>query len=58
MNFLKKLFSPRTPPERARAMRRNEPCWCGSGKKYKQCHYETDRTYFTTIQNAACKGPT
>ena len=17
---------------------RNEPCWCGSGKKYKQCH--------------------
>ena len=18
--------------------KRNEPCWCGSGKKYKQCH--------------------
>jgi len=18
---------------------RNEPCWCGSGKKYKKCHY-------------------
>jgi preprotein translocase subunit SecA len=18
---------------------RNDPCWCGSGKKYKQCHY-------------------
>ncbi len=17
---------------------RNEPCWCGSGKKYKKCH--------------------
>ncbi|MGN0987024.1 MAG: SEC-C metal-binding domain-containing protein, partial [Otoolea sp.] len=17
---------------------RNDPCWCGSGKKYKQCH--------------------
>jgi len=17
---------------------RNEPCWCGSGKKYKRCH--------------------
>ncbi|MBT7208410.1 MAG: hypothetical protein HN868_13750, partial [Gammaproteobacteria bacterium] len=17
---------------------RNEPCWCGSGKKFKQCH--------------------
>src|SRR5205085_6333743 len=19
-------------------LRRNEPCWCGSGKKYKRCH--------------------
>ncbi len=22
---------------------RNEPCWCGSGKKYKQCHYRQDQ---------------
>lgn len=21
---------------------RNEPCWCGSGKKYKFCHQQTD----------------
>lgn len=21
---------------------RNEPCWCGSGKKYKVCHLSTD----------------
>lgn len=21
---------------------RNDPCWCGSGKKYKKCHYELD----------------
>ena len=21
---------------------RNEPCWCGSGKKYKKCHEEFD----------------
>ncbi|MGN0708932.1 MAG: methionyl aminopeptidase [Anaerovoracaceae bacterium] len=21
---------------------RNDPCWCGSGKKYKKCHYEFD----------------
>ncbi|MCY1690171.1 SEC-C metal-binding domain-containing protein [Exiguobacterium sp. SL14] len=19
-------------------MGRNDPCWCGSGKKYKNCH--------------------
>jgi hypothetical protein len=22
---------------------RNEPCWCGSGKKYKNCHMREDR---------------
>lgn len=22
---------------------RNDPCWCGSGKKYKNCHSEFDR---------------
>jgi preprotein translocase subunit SecA len=22
---------------------RNDPCWCGSGKKYKHCHYQADR---------------
>jgi uncharacterized protein YecA (UPF0149 family) len=22
---------------------RNDPCWCGSGKKYKQCHWKSDR---------------
>jgi methionyl aminopeptidase len=23
-------------------LHRNEPCWCGSGKKYKKCHLESD----------------
>ena len=22
---------------------RNDPCWCGSGKKYKHCHMHADR---------------
>ena len=22
---------------------RNDPCWCGSGKKYKSCHYREDQ---------------
>lgn len=22
---------------------RNDPCWCGSGKKYKKCHYNFDQ---------------
>jgi len=29
--------------ERAEPKRgRNEPCWCGSGKKYKKCHLDSD----------------
>jgi len=33
-------------PEPARAqsrLGRNDLCWCGSGKKYKYCHYKQDR---------------
>ncbi len=25
-------------------MNKNEPCWCGSGKKYKNCHEKWDNT--------------
>ena len=25
-------------PKRVKKIGRNEPCWCGSGKKYKNCH--------------------
>lgn len=24
--------------EREKEIGRNDPCWCGSGKKYKKCH--------------------
>lgn len=30
---IKTVLSPAKKPGR------NEPCWCGSGKKYKKCHY-------------------
>ena len=31
MNFLKEKLA------------RNQPCWCGSGKKYKNCHFIADK---------------
>jgi len=37
---------------------RNEPCWCGSGKKYKKCHQAEDGS---KAAKAACNincGPT
>lgn len=32
-------FKVRTPGTQTRKIGRNDPCWCGSGKKYKKCHY-------------------
>jgi len=34
------------PPSYTRAqskLGRNDPCWCGSGRKYKHCHLDADR---------------
>jgi preprotein translocase subunit SecA len=37
---------------------RNDPCWCGSGKKYKQCHYAEDQKQRETIaQSDVRKAP-
>jgi uncharacterized protein YecA (UPF0149 family) len=27
-----------------RKLGRNAPCWCGSGKKYKKCHLNLERS--------------
>ncbi len=35
--FLKQAFSPREPVRRAAGTGRNDPCPCGSGKKFKKC---------------------
>ena len=31
--------SPAQPVVNAQKVGRNDPCWCGSGKKWKKCHY-------------------
>lgn len=33
-----------TPAPQARKPKRNDPCWCGSGKKYKHCHMKSDQS--------------
>lgn len=42
VSWLRNLMSPRAPQPRAETGR-NEPCWCGSGKKYKKCHLSKDQ---------------
>ncbi len=32
-------FSTSAPVTKKHKLGRNDPCWCGSGKKYKKCHY-------------------
>jgi len=36
---------------------RNEPCWCGSGKKYKKCHFLEDEKTAANACSLNC-GPT
>jgi uncharacterized protein YecA (UPF0149 family) len=57
MGLFNKLFQKR-PPREAMTLGRNEPCWCGSGKKYKKCHYETDQEHFSKLNAAACSTST
>lgn len=42
---LRSFFEQRVQPAHKPAQKpgRNDPCWCGSGKKYKQCHLQADR---------------
>jgi hypothetical protein len=46
------------PPEPVRrriAPGRNDPCWCGSGKKYKKCHLEADEA--AALEETPVPGP-
>lgn len=36
------VFEPALPPAPGKRPGRNDPCWCGSGKKYKNCHLSED----------------
>lgn len=33
---------------------RNDPCWCGSGQKYKRCHLDADRLRAQSRQSTRC----
>lgn len=46
MGFVKSVMSFFTPEGEKRPVRdlgRNDTCWCGSGRKYKQCHLHEDQ---------------
>lgn len=37
---------------------RNDPCHCGSGKKYKYCHYDVDREAESAARKEAMEAQT
>jgi tetratricopeptide (TPR) repeat protein len=42
------IQQPSTRPQKSKTIKhpqpgRNDPCWCGSGKKYKHCHLQSDQ---------------
>jgi uncharacterized protein YecA (UPF0149 family) len=55
MGWFKNLFKNEpVPPEEALDLRRNDPCWCKSGKKYKKCHSKSDQDYFARRYSPSC----
>ena len=57
ISALKNLFMPSEEPARPQTGR-NDPCWCGSGKKYKKCHLAEDEKKQAKKNAAACSGNT
>ena len=54
MGFLSKLLGGESTPREIPKLGRNDPCWCGSGKKYKKCHMESDQRKLSRIRAKSC----
>ena len=48
-------FRSRPRPATGGAPGRNEPCWCGSGQKYKRCHLDADRLKVQAQATTNCR---
>ncbi len=46
---------PQTMRKSGPQLGRNDLCWCGSGKKYKQCHMQSDQAQGAGAQKVAVK---
>ena len=47
--------TPQTVRKSGREIGRNDPCWCGSGKKYKHCHMQNDQKQGAAPQRAGAR---
>jgi len=51
MGWLSRLFNNKEQVSPAILPRKNDPCWCSSGIKYKKCHLAKDKLYFKEHPN-------
>jgi hypothetical protein len=42
MKIIERLFNSPDRERKKAELGRNDLCWCGSGKKYKRCHLDSD----------------
>ena len=56
MGILSKLLGAQQPKEIPK-LGRNDLCWCGSGKKYKKCHLNSDMAKRSRILGSRCTTP-
>jgi hypothetical protein len=42
LKIIENYFKPEEGKNFIGKLGRNDPCWCGSGKKYKKCHLPED----------------
>lgn len=49
-----KAFNSDPKPPADTTLGRNEPCWCGSGEKYKRCHLDSDQRRIQSQKKAYC----
>jgi preprotein translocase subunit SecA len=47
--------TPQTVRKSGPQVGRNDPCWCGSGKKYKHCHMQSDQKQGAAPQRAGAR---
>jgi uncharacterized protein YecA (UPF0149 family) len=57
MGILKSIvgfFAPADNDLQPGSLGRNDPCWCGSNKKYKKCHLAEDERKARSAYTASC----
>lgn len=54
LGSIAKAFGSEAKPTSDTTIGRNDPCWCGSGNKYKRCHLDSDQRRIQSQKKTCC----